>query len=62
MKVITLSNKDIQNYIRRDKPSTDYLEIQGVKRNNIKNLPRDIQKEVETFIGSKTLTIWIRKQ
>jgi hypothetical protein len=62
MKVITLSNKDIQNYIRRDKTSTDYLEIQGVKRNNIKNLPRDIQKEVETFIGSKTLTIWIRKQ
>jgi hypothetical protein len=35
MKVITLSNKDIQNQIRRDKPSTDYLEIQGVKRNNI---------------------------
>ncbi len=62
MKVITLSNKDIQNYIRRDKTSTDYLEIQGVKRNNIKNLPRDIQKEVETFIGSKTLTIWIRKE
>jgi hypothetical protein len=62
MKVITLSNKDIQNQIRRDKTSTDYLEIQGVKRNNIKNLPRDIQKEVETFIGSKTLTIWIRKQ
>jgi len=59
--VITLSNKDIQNQIRRDKSSTDYLEIQGVKRNNIKNLPRDIQKEVETFIGSKSLTIWIRK-
>ena len=62
MKVITLTNKDIQNQIRRDKPSTDHLEIQGVKRNNIKNLPRDIQKEVETFIGSKTLNIWIRKQ
>jgi|TARA_B100000959_G_scaffold211099_1_gene221857 hypothetical protein len=58
----TLTNKDLQTEIKRDRSSTNYLEIQGVKRNNIKNLPRGIQQDVESFIGVKTLTVWIRKQ
>jgi hypothetical protein len=57
----TLTNKDLQVSIRRDRSTTEYLEIQGIKRNNIKNLSRDVQKELETFIGHKTVTIWIRK-
>ena len=62
MNTRTLNNKELQTEIKRDRTSTDYLEITSIKRNNIKNLPRDTQKQVETFIGSKTVTIWIRKQ
>jgi hypothetical protein len=62
MNTRTLNNKELQTEIKRDRTSTDYLEITGIKKNNIKNLPRDTQKQVETFIGSKTVTIWIRKQ
>jgi hypothetical protein len=57
----TRTTKDLQAEIRKDRPSTDYLEITGIKKNNIKNLPRDTQREVESFIGTKTLTIWIRR-
>tara|TARA_Y100000294_G_scaffold156231_1_gene156985 strand:- start:182 stop:367 length:186 start_codon:yes stop_codon:yes gene_type:complete len=57
----TLTTKDLQAEIRKDRPSADYLEISGIKKNNIKNLPRDTQREVESFIGTKTLTIWIRR-
>ena len=57
----TLTTKDLQAEIRKDRPSADYLEITGIKKNNIKNLPRDTQREVESFIGTKTLTIWIRR-
>ncbi len=57
----TLTTKDLQAEIRKDRPSTDYLEITGIKKNNIKNLPKDTQREVESFIGTKTLTIWIRR-
>lgn len=62
MNTRTLNNKELQTEIKRDRTSTDYLEITGIKKNNIKNLPKEIQREVETFIGSKTLSIWIRKQ
>ena len=61
MNTNTLNNKELQGVIKKDKPSTEYLEITGIKRNNIKNLPRDDQKVVESFIGSKTVTIWIKK-
>ena len=61
MNTRTLNNKELQTEIKRDRTSTDYLEITGIKKNNIKNLPRDVQREVESFIGSKTLTIWIRR-
>jgi hypothetical protein len=61
MNTRTLTNKELQVSIRRDRSTTEYLEIQGIKRNNIKNLSREDQKEVENFIGSKTITIWIRK-
>jgi|TARA_B100000315_G_C14562069_1_gene581012 hypothetical protein len=57
----TRTTKDLQAEIRKDRPSADYLEITGIKKNNIKNLPRDTQREVESFIGTKTLTIWIRR-
>ena len=62
MNTRTLNNKELQTEIKRDRTSTDYLEITGIKKNNIKNLPRDTQKQDETFIGSKTVTMWIRKQ
>jgi|TARA_B100000959_G_scaffold108100_1_gene113864 hypothetical protein len=62
MNTRTLNNKELQTEIKRDRTSTDYLEITGIKKNNIKNLPRDVQVGVESFIGSKTVTIWIRKQ
>ena len=62
MNTRTLNNKELQTEIKRDRTSTDYLEITGIKKNNIKNLPRDVQVGVESFIGSKKVTIWIRKQ
>lgn len=61
MNTNTLNNKELQSVIKRDRPSTEYLEVSGIKRNNIKNLSRDDQKVVESFIGSKTVTIWIKK-
>ena len=61
MNTNTLNNKELQGVIKKDKPSTEYLEVSGIKRNNIKNLPRDDQKVVESFIGSKPVTIWIKK-
>ena len=43
----TLTNRELQVSIRRDRSTTEYLEIQGIKRNNIKNLSRDVQKELD---------------
>ena len=62
MNTNTLNNKELQSVIKRDRPSTEYLEVSGIKKSNIKNLPRDVQKEVESFIGSKTMTVWLKKQ
>ena len=56
MNTRTLNNKELQTEIKRDRTPTDYLEITGIKKNNIKNLPRDVQVGVESFIGSKTVT------
>ena len=57
-----LTNKELQNEIKRDRSSTEYLQIDLVNKNNLKNLSRDDQKGVEDFIGTKKVTIWIRKQ
>ena len=62
MNTNTLNNKELQSVIKRDRPSTEYLEVSGIKRSNIRNLPKDVQKEVESFIGSKTMTVWFKKQ
>lgn len=62
MNTNTLNNKELQSVIKKHRPSAEYLEVSGIKRTNIRNLSRDDQKEVESFIGSKTVTIWIRKQ
>jgi hypothetical protein len=62
MNTKTLTNNDLQKEIKRDRPSTEYLEITGIGKNNIKNLiPRGNQQEVENFIGNKKVTVWIRK-
>ena len=53
----TLTKTELQGSIKGDSSTTQYLEIQGTKRNNIKNLSREDQKVVENFIGSKTITI-----
>jgi len=62
MNTNTLNNKELQSVIKKDRPSTEYLEVSGIKRVNIKNLPKDVQKEVESFVGSKVITVWIKKQ
>ena len=63
MNTKTLTNNDLQKEIKRDRTSTDYLEITGIGKNNIKNLiPRENQQEVENFIGNKKVTVWIRRQ
>jgi len=62
MNTNTLNNKELQSVIKKDRPSTEYLEVSGIKRANIKNLPKDVQKEVESFVGSKVITVWIKKQ
>ena len=53
----TLTKTELLGSIKGDSSTTQYLEIQGTKRNNIKNLSREEQREVEKFIGSKTITI-----
>jgi len=62
MNTNTLNNKELQSVIKKHRPSTEYLEVSGIKRTNIRNLPRDDQKVVESFISSRPVTIWIRKQ
>jgi len=63
MNTKTLTNNDLQKEIKRDRTSTEYLEITGIGKNNIKNLiPRGNQQEVENFIGNKKVTVWIRQQ
>jgi len=63
MNTKTLTNNELTNEIRRDRSSTQYLEITGIGKNNIKNLiPRGNQQEVENFIGNKKVTVWIRRQ
>jgi len=63
MNTKTLTNNDLQKEIKRDRTSTEYLEITGIGKNNIKNLiPRGNQQEVENFIGNKKVTVWIRRQ
>jgi len=57
-----LTNTELQAAIRRDKRLTKYLQIDGIGRNNIKGLSREDQKVVDSFISSKKVTIWIRKQ
>lgn len=57
-----LTNTELQAEIRRDKHLTKYLQIDGIGRNNIKGLSREDQKVVDSFISSKRVTIWIRKQ
>ena len=57
-----LTNTELQAEIRRDKRLTKYLQIGGIGRNNIKGLSREDQKVVDSFISSKKVTIWIRKQ
>ena len=43
------------------RPCDEFIELTGIKKSNIKSLPRDIQKEVEDFIGMRSATILIRK-
>jgi hypothetical protein len=63
MNTKTLTKNDLTNEIKRDRTSIEYLEVTGIGKNNIRNLtPRGTQQEVETFIGNKKVTIWIRKQ
>jgi hypothetical protein len=58
-----LTKNDLTNEIRKDRPSTEYLEVTGIGKNNIRNLlPRGTQQEVESFIETKKVTVWIRKQ
>jgi hypothetical protein len=58
-----LTKNDLTNEIRKDRPFTEYLEVTGIGKNNIRNLiPRGTQQEVESFIENKKVTIWIRKQ
>jgi len=57
-----LTNTELQAAIRRDKRLTKYLQIDGIGRNNIKGLSREDQKVVDSFVSSKKVTIWIRKQ
>jgi hypothetical protein len=63
MNTKTLTKNDLTNEIKRDRTSTEYLEVTGIGKNNIRNLiPRGTQQEVESFIENKKVTIWIRKQ
>ena len=57
----SITNKELQSSLRRDNSRTEYLEVTGIKKHNFKTLLRDVQKELETFIGHKTVTIWIKR-
>ena len=63
MNTKTLTKNDLTNEIKRDRTSIEYLEVTGIGKNNIRNLiPRGTQQEVESFIETKKVTVWIRKQ
>ena len=62
MNTKTLTKNDLTNEIKRDRTSIEYLEVTGIGKNNIRNLlPRGTQQEVESFIETKKVTVWIRK-
>ena len=60
-----LNRTDATNSISRSKvngrPCDEFIELTGIRKPNIKSLPRDIQKEVEDFIGTRSATILVRK-
>ena len=57
----TLTNRELQVSIRRDRPTTEYLEVTGIKKYYFKSLPRDVQKEIDSIIVNKTTTIWTKR-
>ena len=62
MTTTLLSNKQITGVLKKPQETrTEYLEVTGIKKYSFKSLPRDVQKEIDSIIGNKTITIWIRK-
>ena len=49
----TLTNRDLQVSIRRDRSTTEYLEVTGIKKYYFKSFPRDVQKEIDSIIGNR---------
>jgi len=55
------ATKSVSNARVNGRPCDEFIELSGIKKPNIKSLPRDMQKEVEEFIGMRGATILIRK-
>ena len=62
MTTTLLSTKEIQGVLKKPQETrTEYLEVTGIKKYSFKSLPRDVQKEIDSIIGNKTTTIWIKR-
>ena len=56
------ATKSISGARTGNQPTTDFLEIKGIKKTNFRSLtPPTIQKEIDAFIGTGTATILLRR-
>ena len=46
------ATKSISNSLVKGKRCDEFMEITGISKSNIKNLSRDIQTQIDNFIGS----------
>ena len=56
------ATKSISGAKTNNKPTTDFLEVSGIRKSNFKSIsPPSIYKEIEAFIGNGSATILLRK-
>ena len=56
------ATKSISGARTGNQPTTDFLEIKGIKKTNFRSLtPPTIQKEIDAFIGTGNATILLRR-
>ena len=54
--------KTISNTRIGGKLCDEYLQISGLRKDNLKQLPKDIQKQVDDLIGHKKMTVIVRQE
>ena len=56
------ATRSVSNARVRGRRCAEYLEISGISKTNIKQLPSNIQKQVDEMSGTGKITIIVRQQ